>query len=345
MTGSDDARFMAMAIAAAAGVRHRTSPNPWVGAVVVDADGKVSVGATHPPGGLHAEREALASVGPSSAGSTLYTTLEPCNHTGRTPPCTDAIIEAGVTRVVTGVEDPDPKVAGTGVARLREAGITVDVGVLADEIEMQLAPYMHHRRSGRPWVLLKLAASADGRTAAPDGTSQWITGAEARADAHRLRAESDAILVGSGTAKTDNPSLTVRDWPSDSSIPREEVTNPRRIVLGHAPADANMNPCLEWTGPLPELLDQLGADSVIQLMVEGGAGVARSFHQAGLVDQYVLYTAPVLFGGDDAAGLFGGSGAASIDAVWRGEIVSVDRLGRDLRIDMRPVTVGDERGR
>ncbi len=333
---------MSVAIAAADGVRHRTSPNPWVGAVLVDAEGTTSTGATHPPGGLHAERHALAAAGSSSRGATLYTTLEPCNHVGRTPPCTDAIIDAGVARVVVGIEDPDPLVAGSGIARLREAGLEVNVGIMAQEIATQLAPYLHHRRTGRPWVLLKLAASADGRTAAPDGTSQWITGPEARSDAHRLRAESDAILVGSGTARLDDPSLTVRDWPPGASPPDEEIVNPRRIVLGTAPPNARMRPCLEWNGELTELLDRLGSESVIQLMVEGGTGVAGSFHRAGLVNQYVIYTAPVLFGGDDASGLFGGPGAGSIDDVWRGEIVSVDRLGSDLRIDMRPVAAGGE---
>jgi len=337
MTTTDE-HFMAMAIAEAAGVRHRTSPNPWVGAVLVDSDDKVHPGATNPPGGAHAERVALADTGDHTAGSTIYTTLEPCNHTGRTGPCTEAIIEANVGRVVVGIEDPDPHVAGTGIARLREAGLVVDVGVKAAEIERQLAPYLHHRRTGRPWVVLKLAASADGRTAAPDGSSQWITGPEARADSHRLRAESDAILVGAGTVRADDPSLTVRDWPVDGSIPNAEIVNPRRIVLGSAPPDARVRPCTEWSGSLTGLLTRLGTEGVMQLMVEGGATVASSFHNAGLVDQYVLYTAPVLFGGDDSRGLFSGTGAATIADVWRGTITDVIRLGEDLRIDMAPTS-------
>ena len=331
-----DQRFMEMAIEAAQRVRHRTSPNPWVGAVLVDCDGNTYVGATNPPGGAHAERDALATAADRASGSTIYTTLEPCNHTGRTGPCTEAIIEAHVARVVIGIEDPDPHVAGTGITRLREAGLTVDVGVKAPEIEQQLAPYLHHRRTGHPWVVLKLAGSADGRTAAPDGTSQWITGPEARADAHRLRAESDAILVGAGTVRADNPSLTVRNWPVDGSIPADEVTNPRRIVLGTVPPDARVNPCTEWDRSLTSLLAQLGTEGVVQLMVEGGATVAASFHQAGLVNQYVLYTAPVLFGGDDSRGLFAGPGAATIGDVWRGSITSVTRIGEDIRIDLSP---------
>lgn len=337
MTTTDE-HFMAMAIAAAARVRHRTAPNPWVGAVLVDSDDKVHVGATNPPGGAHAERVALADAKDHTAGATIYTTLEPCNHTGRTGPCTEAIIEANVGRVVVGIEDPDPRVAGTGIARLREAGLAVDVGVKAPEIERQLAPYLHHRRTGRPWVVLKLAASADGRTAAPDGSSQWITGPEARADAHRLRAESDAILVGAGTVRADDPSLTVRDWPTDGSVPSGEIADPRRIVLGSVPADARVRPCTEWSGSLEVLLNQLGSEGVVQLMVEGGATVAASFHQAGLVDYYVLYTAPVIFGGDDSRGLFAGPGAATIADAWRGTITDVVRLGEDLRIDMAPTS-------
>src|SRR5439155_2600941 len=165
------------AIELAGRVRATTSPNPWVGAVVVTRDGATFDGATERPGQRHAERVALDAARAASAnleGATVYTTLEPCSHHGRTPPCTDALIQAGVARVVVGMEDPDPNVAGAGVARLRATGIAVEVGVVAEEVEAQLAPYVKHRTTGRPWVLLKLAATLDGRTAAPDGTSQWI---------------------------------------------------------------------------------------------------------------------------------------------------------------------------
>ncbi|MEM9201771.1 MAG: bifunctional diaminohydroxyphosphoribosylaminopyrimidine deaminase/5-amino-6-(5-phosphoribosylamino)uracil reductase RibD [Actinomycetota bacterium] len=330
----DDRAFMERAVVNAAPIRHSTSPNPWVGAVVVARDGRVFDGATEPPGGRHAERVALDAAGEAAIGSTVYTTLEPCNHTGRTGPCTHALIDAEVERVVVAVGDPDEQVAGTGIAHLEAAGIEVTVGVGADIAAEQLAPYLHHRRTGRPWVVAKLAASLDGRTAAPDGTSQWITGPEARMDAHRLRAESDAILVGAGTVREDDPSLTVRDWTAPRGTP--PATDPRRVVLGTAVANARVQPCLSWDGPLDRLLEQLGSDGVVQLMVEGGARVIGDFHRAGLIDRFVLYQAPVLFGGDDAKGMFTGAGAPSITAVDRGEIVSIARVGDDLRIEFKP---------
>jgi len=325
---------MLRAIDVASRARHRASPNPWVGVTLVQVDGSIAWGATQPPGGNHAEVEALASA-EVTEGAVVYTTLEPCNHQGRTGPCTDALIEAGVARVVIGIEDPDPQVAGTGITRLREAGITVDVGVAAEEVERQLRPYLHHRRTGRPWVVLKLASTIDGRVAAPDGSSQWITGAEARADGHRLRAESDAILVGAGTVRTDDPSLTVRDWPPpELGIDPAGVRDPRRVVLGSAPEGSKVHPCLEFEGEIPDLLDQLGAEGVVQLMVEGGPRVAHAFHHPRLVDEYVVYVAPALFAGSDAAGLFAGAGAMSIEGVWRGHFEDVAKLGEDLRITL-----------
>jgi diaminohydroxyphosphoribosylaminopyrimidine deaminase/5-amino-6-(5-phosphoribosylamino)uracil reductase len=254
-------------------------------------------------------------------------TLEPCSHEGRTPPCADALVAAGVARVVVAIEDPDAQVRGSGLARLRQAGIAVEIGVGSAEVAEQLAPYVKHRATGRPWVVLKLAASLDGRTAAPDGSSQWITGEAARRDAHRLRAESDAVLVGAGTVRTDDPTLTVR---------HVEGPDPLRVVLGTAPADAKVHPCLEVSGALDGVLDELGGKGIVQVLVEGGAAVAGDFHRAGLVDRYVVYLAPVLFGGDDARGLFAGTGAPTIDDVWRGRIVSVTRLGDDLRVELAP---------
>jgi len=324
---------MSRAVAAAAAVRTTTSPNPWVGCVLLTADGREFHGATEPPGGRHAEIVALdaaRAAGADPAAATAVVTLEPCSHHGRTPPCTDALLAAGVARVVYAVGDPDPQVSGRGAAALRAGGVEVLDGVGAAEVTGQLAAYLHHRRTGRPYVVLKLAATADGGTAAPDGTSQWITGPAARADAHRLRAESDAVLVGAGTVRADDPALTVRldDRPA--------ARQPLRVVLGSAPPGARVRPCLELSGPLPDVLDELGRRGVLQLMVEGGATVAGAFHRAGLVQRYVLYLAPALFGGSGARGLFEGPASATIDAVWRGRVVAVDRLDDDLRIVLEP---------
>lgn len=319
-----DERAMRRALELAAGVRTSTSPNPWVGSVIEPGGFE---GATSPPGGPHAEAHALQAAGEAARGATIYATLEPCSHTGRTPPCVDQIVDAGIARVVVGVEDPDERVRGRGIRALRAAGIRVDVGVCAEEVRAQLAPYLKHRGTGRPWVVLKLAATLDGRSAAPDGSSRWITGDAARADAHRLRAESDAVIVGAGTVRADDPELTVRGV---------EGTDPLRVVLGHAPADARVQPALELEGDLGGVLDELGRRGVLQAMVEGGATVAGDFHRAGLVDRYVLYLAPAFFGGDDARPLFTGSGAPTIADLWRGRIESVERLGDDLRLECSP---------
>ena len=331
----DDVQHMRRAMALAATVRGSTAPNPWVGCVVFPAAHAGNVasffeGATAPPGGPHAEVTALARAGEAARGGTLYVTLEPCVHQGRTPPCTDAIIAAGVSRVVIGIQDPDERVAGRGVATLREAGIEVTEGVAADDVAEQLAPYLKHRRTGHPWVVLKMAASLDGRTAAPDGSSRWITGAAARRDVHRLRAGSDAVLVGAATVRADDPELTVR---LDGDHSRDDG-QPLRVVLGRAPEGAKVRPALELEGDLGGVLDELGKRGVLQLLVEGGATVAHDFHAAGLVDRYVLYLAPAFFGGDDGRPIFAGPGAGTIADVWRGRLVSVEQLGEDLRVEV-----------
>ncbi len=328
----DDVEHMRRAMAQAATVRSTTAPNPWVGCVVVppdaDPEGAVFSGATAPPGGPHAEVAALAAAGEAARGATLYVTLEPCAHYGRTPPCTDAIVAAGVTRVVIGIEDPDERVAGRGIAALRAAGLEVNVGVAGDAVAEQLAPYRKHRTTGQPWVVLKMAASLDARTAAPDGTSRWITGEEARRDVHRLRSRSDAVLVGAGTVRVDDPELTVR---LEDGVERPQ---PLRVVLGRAPVGAKVHPALELSGDLRDVLTELGSRGVIQLLVEGGSSVAHDFHAAGLVDRYVLYLAPVLFGGDDGRPIFAGPGAGTIGDVWKGRLVSVEQLGEDLRVEV-----------
>jgi len=324
---TNDERMMRLAVDTACTARLRSRPNPWVGAVVVAQNGEVFTGATLEPGNAHAEIVALNAAAHHAQGSTLFSTLEPCNHTGRTGPCTQAIIDAGVSRVVVGTLDPDSKVSGSGVQQLRNAGLTVDVGILEQEVKQQLAAYLHHRATGRPFVVLKMASTIDGRIAATDGSSKWITGETARKRVHQLRAESDAIVVGAGTVRADDPSLTVRDADGPS---------PRRIVLGTIDASAKVHPCTQWTGTLPDLLDTLGKEGVVQLLVEGGARVAASFHRERLINQYIMHIAPVIAGGDDAAGVFAGPAASTMADMWRGRIVSTTNLDGDIEIILEP---------
>ena len=324
---TNDERMMRLAVDTACTARLRSRPNPWVGAVVVTQNGEVFTGATLEPGNAHAEIVALNAAAHHAQDSTLFSTLEPCNHTGRTGPCTQAIIDAGVSRVVVGTLDPDSKVSGSGVQQLRDAGLTVEVGVLEQEVKQQLAAYLHHRATGRPFVVLKMASTIDGRIAAADGSSKWITGETARKRVHQLRAESDAIVVGAGTVRADDPSLTVRDADGPS---------PRRIVLGTIDASAKVHPCTQWTGTLPDLLDTLGKEGVVQLLVEGGARVAASFHRERLINQYIMHIAPVIAGGDNAAGVFAGPAASTMADMWRGRIVSTTNLDGDIEIILEP---------
>lgn len=311
--------------------RLHARPNPWVGAVIVCTDGRVFEGATQPPGGPHAEIVALTNAvdaGSDTSGATLYSTLEPCSHTGRTGPCTEAIISAGVSHVVVGITDPDALVAGSGLSRLREAGLQVTDGVCADEVSFQLGPYVHHRRTGRPFVMLKMASTLDARTALPDGP-RWITGEQARGRVHELRAQSDAIVVGAKTVLADDPELTVRhsDGPS-----------PRRIVLSRStdiPTTAKVHPCTIWGGPLDALLDELGQQNIVQLMVEGGPTVATEFHSQGLVNQYVFHIAPMVSGSSTAPGVFVGDTQLSLDEC---RIISTTTLGDDIEIILEPLT-------
>jgi diaminohydroxyphosphoribosylaminopyrimidine deaminase/5-amino-6-(5-phosphoribosylamino)uracil reductase len=290
-------------------------------------------------------------------------TLEPCDHTGSTPPCTLALIDAGVARVVVGAGDPNPLVDGRGLARLRDAGIEVVPGPLASEAHRLNAAFETHVTTGRPFVVLKMAASLDGKAAAADGSSRWITGPEARADVHRLRAWSDAVVVGSGTALADDPSLTVRD-------PRfAAATPPLRVVVdasGRVPASGHLfdgsAPTLvittefvpdvrraEWevSGAevvicdrdggggvsLPQLFDVLGKREVQGVLIEGGPTLAWSAVRDGVVDRVVCYLAPVLVGGADAPSILEGTGFTPIAEAMRLDLVAVDRIGADVRLE------------
>jgi diaminohydroxyphosphoribosylaminopyrimidine deaminase/5-amino-6-(5-phosphoribosylamino)uracil reductase len=326
-----DADYMAEALELSRQGRRRTSPNPWVGCLIVTPDGEVvGRGVTTPPPGPHAEAVALKAAGPRAQGATAFVTLEPCSHHGRTPPCALALVDAGIARVVISVLDPDRLVTGGGLAALRLAQVQTEVGLLKSETEEELAPYLTHRRTGRPYVVCKLASTLDGKIAAADGSSRWITSAEARRDVHELRADSDAVIVGAGTVRTDDPELTVR-------LGEGEVRQPLRVVLGRAHDGARIHPALELSGDLGGVLDELGRRGILQLLVEGGAVVAGEFHRRGLVNRYTIYLAPAIAGGDDGVAMFAGPGAPTMEAVWRGEISSVRQIGPDLRIDVLPL--------
>jgi diaminohydroxyphosphoribosylaminopyrimidine deaminase/5-amino-6-(5-phosphoribosylamino)uracil reductase len=362
-----DDEAMDRAVALAAGARRRTPPWPWVGCVLVRDGAVVGEGATGPfRAGHHAEGAALEVAGDRARGATAYVTLEPCDHDGSTPACTRLLLDAGVTRVVVAIEDPDPIVAGRGIARLREAGVDVVVGVGADDVRAQLAPYLHHRRTQRPYVVAKLAATLDARVAAADGTSQWLTSDAARADAHELRADSQAIVVGSGTAIADHPALTVRGVADPPRTP------PTRVVLdarGRTPAsgplfDPAHGPTLvvttdaaphdavgAWSAAgakvevVPAASDGRGVDldatferlgggreGFVQVLVEGGGALLGSVLAGGHAQRMVTYVAPLLLGTGGTAG-YQLDGPPTLADASRFRLVSVRQLGPDARLE------------
>jgi diaminohydroxyphosphoribosylaminopyrimidine deaminase/5-amino-6-(5-phosphoribosylamino)uracil reductase len=329
---------MARARELGAGVLGSTSPNPAVGAVVLAADGTpVAEGATAPPGGPHAEVTALAAAGDRARGGTVVVTLEPCAHTGRTGPCADALIAAGVARVVVAVPEPT-ELAGGGADQLRAAGIDVELGVEQAEAEAgALAGWLKGVREHRPFVVWKVAATLDGRVAAADGTSRWITGDESRAAVHRLRATCDAVVVGSGTAVADDPQLTVRN-PHGGAVARQ----PLRVVVdrrGRLPATARV---LDGAAPTHvsraatpgDLLAELFARGVRRVLLEGGPTLAAAFLRDGLVDEAVVHLAPKLVGSGPP--LVGDLGIPTIAGALSLAIDDVTRLGGDVQIRLRP---------
>jgi diaminohydroxyphosphoribosylaminopyrimidine deaminase/5-amino-6-(5-phosphoribosylamino)uracil reductase len=340
----------------------RVSPNPLVGCVLVRDGRVVGEGWHEGPGTEHAEAMALRLAGDRAAGATAFVTLEPCDHHGRTPPCARALIDAGVEGVIAATGDPNPIVDGSGFRALRDAGLTVEEGPFAEEAIRQNVAFRTHVRTGRPFVVLKMASSLDGKAAARDGSSKWITGEEARADVQRLRAWSDAVVVGSGTAVADDPRLTVRDPVFASARP------PIRVVVdpsGRVPGDRRMfdaaAPTLvatteltttarrqEWvdagadvavldpdpTGgvSLPALIDLLGKRDVQGVVLEGGPTLAWSAIRDGVIDQVVLYLAPMLIGGHGATGWLAGSGFAPIGRAAPVDIVSIGHVGSDVKV-------------
>jgi diaminohydroxyphosphoribosylaminopyrimidine deaminase/5-amino-6-(5-phosphoribosylamino)uracil reductase len=256
----------------------------------------------------------------------MVVTLEPCCHVGRTGPCTEAIVKAGISRVIVGTIDPDPRVAGQGIALLRASGIDVEVGIEEDVVRAQLAPYLWHRVTGRPYVVAKIASTLDGIVAMADGTSQWITGELARRDAHVVRAQSQAIIVGAGTVRSDDPQLTARL--------DDIILEPLRVVLGRAPENARVRPCLERSGDLGFILDELAHHDVIQVLVEGGPTTMSAFFAAGLVNHVVWYQAAAFAGSEGTAGALRSLSTSTISALRRGRLVDVRRIGEDIRIDV-----------
>ena len=326
-------------------------PNPRVGAVVVNPAGEVVAECAHLRAGTaHAEAAALAAAGSDARGSTLFVTLEPCAHHGRTPPCVDAIVEAGVVRVFVGAVDPDPRVAGRGIETLREAGVEVVSGVEAAAVVANDPAYFHHRSTGLPLVTLKLASTLDGQAAAADRTSQWITGPEARRDAHRLRAAHDAVLVGAGTVLADDPRLDVRLDDYEGDQPRPVVVTGRRSIAPGAQvlqrdpliftSDANSAPAgAAGTIPMPAadgvdlagVMKHLGGDGILSVLIEGGPTIAGSALAAGIVDHIVLYFGAKLAGGVGLPAVAGS--LATIDDTLDVSITEITPIGPDLRVD------------
>ncbi len=287
--------FMQRALELARRGEGLTRPNPPVGAVLVDDGEIVAEGFHKKAGGDHAERACLKSVIVNPQSSILYVSLEPCSTTGRTPPCTDLILERGIRRVVVGCEDPNPAHAGRGVCKLRNAGVEVTVGVCKQEAEALIAPFVKRMLTGLPYLTLKLGITLDGRIADSSGTSQWITGPEARGKVQELRRRSDAIMVGAGTVRADNPSLLPR--PSKGR-------NPWRVVVGkNIPAESKVltdemaERTLVLDGSLEKILRDLAERDVMQVLCEGGGELAGSLIRAGLVDEFAIFMAPSLLGG------------------------------------------------
>lgn len=362
MFSSADETFMRRALELAAMAMNHATPNPRVGCVLVRDGAVIAEGFTQRPGELHAEAHAIKnarSKGVNLEGSTAYVTLEPCNHFGKTPPCTEALIGAGVTRVFAAMEDPNTMVSGTGHARLRDAGFDVRVGLLShDAMELNIG-FIKRMTTGLPWVRAKVAASMDGRTGLSKGESKWITGGEARLDGHRWRARACAILTGSGTVKHDDPQMTVRGVETVLAL-----RQPMRIVFDHlgelsasavvlqggalvycadrVPADLASNvevvklPDAARPGKidLAAALQDIGARGVNELHVEAGARLTGPMVAAGLVDELLIYLAPKLLG-RDAREMFSFTEPATLAEAMQFDLHDVARIGDDVRVMLR----------
>lgn len=363
-----DRVHLARAIELAEQGRGRVSPNPLVGAVVVSPDGEVLGEGWHSQlGAAHAEVEAIAAAGEADlSGATLYVTLEPCCHQGRTPPCTDAILAADIARVVVGSDDPTEKASGRGLGILRDEGVEIDVagGDLAARARLLNQPFRKHARTGRPWVVFKSAMTLDGKVATRTGDSKWISGDASRRRAHRWRAECDAVAVGIGTALHDDPLLTARvegvhsqprrvvfdstaRLPLDSQLVRDAHHTPLVVVVSRA-APRRQTDALETKGAeilvatgenesarVRSAVGQLGARGVTSALLEGGPHLAGAFLDAGEIDEIRLFLAPMLLGGRTALDVLEGEGAESIAEAVRALTLDCEQIGDDLLVSAR----------
>lgn len=358
-----DEKYMRMALDLANEVSGQTSPNPPVGAVVVKNGEVVGFGAHLKAGGPHAEVNALNMAGKQSRGATIYVTLEPCSHYGKTPPCAELIISSDIKRCVVAVEDANELVAGQGIKLMRDAGIEVEVGVLKEEAEIVNEAFFHYVRTKMPYVTLKTAASLDGKTATHTGESKWITGSEARADVHNDRHMHDAILVGVNTVIQDNPTLTARipgggrnplrvvldtklNTPPDSIIVNDQAAA-TWIFTGRDISEDKVKQFADKKGvrifrmneevvSVGSVLRTLGKHGIMTLYVEGGAAIHASFLEERLFNQVIFYFAPKLIGGRDAPTVFAGRGFASIEESMELVIESFDKIGPDMKIVAKP---------
>lgn len=367
MFSSIDHAMMLRAITLAKNGQYTTTPNPNVGCVIAHGDEIVGEGYHYRAGQPHAEVYALRAAGAKAAGATAYVTLEPCSHYGRTPPCAEALVKAGVKRVVCAMVDPNPKVAGRGITMLQQAGIEVQTGLLEQDAEALNPGFIKVMKTGLPYVQLKLAASLDGRTALANGESKWITGPAARADVQRYRARAGAILSTSATVLADDPSLNVR-WQElgtevQSAYPQAELRQPVRVVIDSLnrvtpqhhlvglpgktvlarkqadtqswPQDVEQLVIKEGEGvDLPALMAVLAQNNIHHIWVEAGASLAGALLQAGLVDELILYQAPKLMG-SDSRGLVDLNGLVSMDQVPELSVTDVRMVGGDIRISAR----------
>ena len=360
MSGGDDRRFMALALALGRRGQGNVWPNPAVGCVIVQGIRIVGRGWTQPGGRPHAETDALAQAGAAARGATAYVSLEPCAHHGKTPPCAEALAAAGVARVVTACEDPDPRVSGSGHKLLESHGIAVTTGVLAAEARSANAGFLSRIERGRPWLTLKLALTLDGRIATATGESRWITGPAARRRVHAMRAAHDAVLVGGGTARADDPALTVRDMgmqrqpvrlvaarrldlPRDGTLVRTIAEAP--LWLLHDPAATAPTEAAAWEargarlvacrsgrgGQLDPaaLLAALGAEGLTRVFCEGGGSLAGSLLSAGLVDELAVFSAGLAIGAEGRPGI-GALGLDRLGEARRFRLVAVETVGEDI---------------